>query len=780
MDEFELDVDDLYSTPAQIAAMVVADDEEELEPPSIEDCVRYLAGVCNYASTWDGHGFNKFDAEYGHKLAAKPEWTDWDRFHGWKLIQKYIRTQLIPAGFAADLVPQPEQPKKPEPIRRVVLGETVEGSPAYYHGWFLIDRRHVDNFQELRAAEASIPGRSWWRDDSQNPAPFYTVVPADATSAKALREYAEKYDFELGPGVPERFYDLIDRAERLISMSRAVRPMSEVTYPEEVLVGRAMTDAERAQIGQDTGETPPPGTLWRLWSHQVAGLQYLDEALKEALEAHDKEASVSATHGALIADQMGTGKTATVLKWVQLHDLFPLLVICPASLKYNWEEEVDKWLPGRKARVLEGTRSQPVSGDVVIANYDIFRMEKNAAQPNEVNGVTFSISMREWGLVTNDECHFLKNPEALRTQMVKRILEEQEQALRMGMSGSPVLNRTQEFVPQLEILNLLKHFGSKHQFERLYCHSWGDRKELNRKLREIPGYLCRTKDHHAFSPDGYLVPLDRIPVYHLPLEMRERNDPEEIRAQIERYGYEFVEGAMRLPPKHRTVQLMTLDNRQEYDRAMAEFREWLREELAKYDDGMERFIRALRAEVLVKIEKLRQLCVKGKMRSALEYIEDILESGEKTVVFVTHTWAEEQVLDRLGKFNPCLITGGQEMRERHEEVTAFQSDPNRLLMVAKLRAGGLGINLTAASRCEMLELDWNPGNQDQGEDRLHRGGQEHPVTIDYLFAAHTIDQTISNLIDAKRSEVTAAIHGGEVEENALIGQMLQAILEDAD
>jgi SWI/SNF-related matrix-associated actin-dependent regulator 1 of chromatin subfamily A len=745
MDDLTFDFD-LSAPGAKVEAPATIEAPVEVAP-KLFDIVQFLAGRCDGARTWDGAGFNKLDAPWGHDLAnkAEGEWTHRDEMRAYRYSVKY-RRQLVEAGFNVSLIEAPKEPVYDPP--ELLLDMLPSGD-------FKLVYRHLPpaEFEAMRYAVSRLPGR--YSDRTEEDGFFWRFKP-DGTNAKALRDFVKLHpEFLVSDAAKQAFHDLVDRAELLVEMSRANTPSDKFSPVDE-----------------------------RLWPHQNAGIEYVREALKDRIKADGRHG-----HGCMIADQMGTGKTATSLLSALDGGAFNrdskkngLLVIVPASVKHNWKREAEFWLgphvPDLKVRVLDGTGMQPIDGDVVIVNYDVLRWSRN--DPGDVNDLMFMLLMRDWYGVVIDECHYLKNEKALRSEAVSHLLTELEVPFLLMMSGSPILNRTDEFVSQLDLLGVLKHFGNRHNFERAYCGRGGDRKELNRKLREIPGYLARLKDHHAFTPDSMLVPLDRVPVWVLPTEMRLRGDAAEIKAQIERHGYEFIEGAMKLPAKIRTIDLMELDNRREYEFAMTQFREWLREQLREVDGGMEKFIKMMRAEVLIRIEKLRQLCVRGKMRAMKQWISDFLEeSDEKLVVFVQHTWTEDQLMAHLKDYKPCLVTGGQASHVRDNEWMTFQNDPTRRVLIAKLQAGGVGINLTAASHAVMAELGWNPGNQDQGEDRLHRGGQTKQVTIHYHFAAGTIDQTISQLIDSKRSEVTAATHGGEAEENAMIGQMLEAILDAA-
>lgn len=748
---FEFNADDLFAEvvtePVRIA-------------PSLEDCVRFLSSLdTDYATVQNGAGWNKLDRERGHKLAMidHENWSDWDRQWAWKSTRKYVNTQLIPNGLNADLIPEPPAPKIPEPVK--VIDVMSEGM---YSGDFCIKVKHLPTveFNNIRSNVYSVPGRHY------DPNSKSWIVSPDRVSAAALRKFAQDQGFEVTSEATDLIFELCDRADAYARMSRAVKP-SEVF------------------------ETPDS----RLWEAQQAGVEYILMATQKAVMTGGQNG-----HGCYVVDEMGTGKTATALMAAyeaarRRGEELRVLWICPANTKYNAQREAYHWLgkcrdpycdkphldtphiADLKVTVCEGRGVQSIAGHVVIVNYDLLGTDEDG----ELNPLSFLISMGGWNGIVADESHYAKNPIAARTQAVMELYKA-EIPFKLAMSGSPVLNRTEEMVPMLEALGLLKFFGNANAFKGMYAGRDGNRKELNMKLREIPGWLGRMKRDHVFTPDGMLIPLDRVPASDMPAELRDAERKHEARRWLERCGYEWVEGAMQqLPNKSREVNLMEMPPKwlTEYTRVLTQFREWLLEYYSSIDteNGRDRWMSSMRNEILVQIGKLRQICALGKVDPAASWIEDVLVSDEKLVVFVAHRETQARLVKKLARWNPLTIYGGQSALERDKVVQTFQHDPNSRLIIAQLQAGGEGINLTAACHVAILEQAWNPGKLDQATDRIDRGGQKRDVTMHFLFSAKTIDQRMSEIVDTKRIETTAAIHGGEAEQNSMIGQMLEAVID---
>lgn len=736
----------LLNARTKTAAPSAPKQEQLIPAPGLDECMRFLAGHdTDYARELNGVGFSKFDVERGHRLAstAIERWSQWDHVWAFEKTRWYHR-QFEEAGIRIDLIARPPKPTKPEPIRELRLEP---------NGTFVLHYQHLDleEFNRTRTLAGGIAGRRFvghgdvtWR------------IPADGESAKGLRDFCEKAGWSMPADVRERVEQLENAAPKLIAMSRATRPTAD--FEQQV------RDLELKR---------------ELWLAQMAGMEYLREV----------------NYVALVADEMGTGKTALTLAAAKLAGCFDrdredgrygLLVIVPATLRPNWAREAESVL-GMKATVINGTHVQKLAGPIVVVNYDVFWKDSPVHE----------LALAREGLqgfagVICDESHYLKTPDARRTVGVKELLDHAKELdesgipFRLLLSGSPILNRVQEFVAPLGMVGLLDHFGGEYRFRGHYCtRDSYVLKELNSKLREV-GYLCRLKDHHAFAPDGQFLHINDVPEHAAPVELRQRDQDddidkarvEELREHMARYGWELVEGSMKLPPKVRIVHNLPIDNRKEYEYAMRMFQQWLWEQLQDMDGGIDAFRRALRAEVLVRIEKLKQLCVKGKLKSAIRWVEDFLADGDhKLVLFVEHDFPMEAITAHFSGEIVATVTGGQSMDRRQGEIDRFQADPDCRVMVSKLKAGGVGITLTAAADVAFLELGWNPGTHDQAEDRLHRGGQTRSVTAHYLLAEQTIDQTISELIDEKRSTVTAATHGGEVGEDSLLGALLGKVVD---
>jgi hypothetical protein len=417
-----------------------------------------------------------------------------------------------------------------------------------------------------------------------------------------------------------------------------------------------------------------------------------------------------------IADEQGLGKTVEALAALEADDAFPAIVVCPASLKLNWEREARKWLPHRSIAVVEGRVAVPQTGDITILNYEIV-----AAHRDELARV------RPRALVV-DESHYCKNPKAKRTQAVRRLAGAvRDDGLRLALTGTPVLNHAEDLISQLRVLGRLEDFGSGARFSR-----------------QFQGPLTEERLH-----------------WHLRRRCFVRRLKSEVLPQ--------------LPAKRRVVVPVALDNEREYRLAERDVIEWLREQPLDLSELNARIAATLRAERLAQLTTLQRLAARGKLNAALAWIHDFLESGEPLVVFARHVDVQRAVLERFP--DALHLLGADSMGERDDAVRAFQDPDGPRLIVAATRVGAQGITLTRASNVAFLELEWTPAMHDQAEDRCHRIGQRDAVTAWYLLAAGSIDETMAELVESKRGHIAAVTDGRRLDGEGLVDGVVRELRE---
>jgi SWI/SNF-related matrix-associated actin-dependent regulator of chromatin subfamily A-like protein 1 len=552
----------------------------------------------------------------------------------------------------------------------VQIGEDGEPHFTVFHIW---DRGPATDFRELSEAHpVHRPGRFFLRD-----APWGVAVPADPALAPQLTDYLEAHP-ELR--VEEPASELL---EELVAEHERASETVALSYAEDA-------ELEGLELG---GELHP---------FQRAGVRY-----------------ALARRRTFIADEQGLGKTVQALATIEKDDAFPTVVVCPASMKLVWEREAKHWLPHRKVAVLGGRTDETwdeetAAAEIVVLNYDI--LDWHADRLAEIQPRALIL----------DESHYVKNARAARTKAALELAERlPDDALRLALTGTPILNRAEELVSQLRVLGRLKDFGSGARLTRRF-RSAGSDDRLHWNLR-AHCYVRRTKEQV----------LPQLPA-----------------------------------KRHDTVPVL-LSNEHEYRLAERDVIAWLQTLPLDLRTIDAKVAAALRAEQLVRLNNLRQLAARGKLPTALAWIADFLESGEPIVVFAEHIATQKAVLERFP--GALHILGSDTSVERQRAVDSFQSEDGPQLIVCSLKAASQGITLTRASNVAFLELDWTPARHDQAEDRLHRIGQDSAVTAWYLLAPDTIDETMAELLERKRSLIDAVTDGQVRDEERLVDAVVREL-----
>ena len=706
----------------------------------LETAVTALAAKCDGASTEDGAGFNKVDSFFGKSMAAKPsyDWTANQSRALWRMIEKY-KKQLLNYGVDYSAIPEPPLTRK-SPVQKhmVVKRDRIIVTFDY-------DPHMVSSIKELpKFSRKYDPSTKVW-----------TIIPT-TDNVEKIADFASHYEFEVGNGVYDLLAKVTEQSKELLEGSRA-----------------AGSDFVIEGLG---GE---------LYPFQRAGVEY-----------------AVAAERCFIADQMGLGKTVEALATIWVKKAFPAIVVCPASVKYNWALETLKWLPDIKVGMVQSKQfyrvhrlgdgraylekdrhNLPGAYDIIIINYDLLKprphtwechtgyvnnkgkeykigdiiiepisgwnkdaktLAKQHFEPDgygeSKNGIIEKFLKIKPQALIMDESHFCKNFKSQRAKGVTQLSKGIE--MRLALSGTPLLNRPSELISQLTILGRLEDMGGFWGFAERYCAAHRGRfgmdmsgsqnlEELNNMMRRIC-YIRRTKPQVL---------------------------PE-------------------LPPKQRSDVMLDLDNRKEYNEARDDLVKWLKENAKLESDFLESIAneseddqkiltsdyrvtaeaKAARALQLVRIEHLKQLAAKGKMVMAIKWIENFLEGDQKLVVFATHIDIQKMLIEKFT--GSAHILGEDSSEKRQQNIEKFQKDENCQLIVCSLKAGGVGITLTAASDVVFLELGWTPADHSQAEDRCHRIGQEDNVMAWYLLANDSIDMDITELINEKRVVVDAATEGG--------------------
>ena len=481
-------------------------------------------------------------------------------------------------------------------------------------------------------------------------------------------------------------------------------------------VDRAWLDfRKRLRAAQDTAATVPATLHAELRPYQEEGYRWMIRLSTWGA-------------GACLADDMGLGKTVQAIA-VMLHraSLGPALVVSPVSVQPNWSSEVRRFAPSLTVKTLNaGSRAEILdslgAGDLLVTSYGLLQSEEKA------------LTAVEWATVTLDEAHAIKNYNT-KTSKAAMLLKA---GFRMVLTGTPIQNHLGEMWNIFQFINpgllgTLQHFN-----ERFIKPVDKDTRKCLKKLI-TPFILRRTKT----------AVLDE------------------------------------LPPKTEIIRKIALSTEE------MSFYEVLRRravESIRNDDSPQG---ARHLKALAEITRLRQACCNMKMvdpkiniestklGTFLEIADELKENGHRALVFsqfVTHLSIVRKALDKQG-FSYQYLDGATPTAKREMAVKKFQAGESDLFLIS-LKAGGLGLNLTAADFVIHLDPWWNPAVEDQASDRAHRIGQNRPVTVYRLVTEHTIEEKIIQLHNTKRDLADSLLEGSDRSAKLSMDELLALIREE--
>lgn len=424
-------------------------------------------------------------------------------------------------------------------------------------------------------------------------------------------------------------------------------------------------------------------------------------------------------------DEPGLGKTLQSIATINLADSFPCLVICPSSLKINWQREWEKFTDKKAMILTDKVRDtwtfffQTGMHQVFIVNYEslkkYFVQRIKKAEGWTLRDVEFRNSINLFKSVIIDESHRCKSASTQQAKFCKGICTGKEWVIEL--TGTPVVNRPKDLVPQLAILDRMNDFGGYKTFVDRYCS--GQREASN--LKELNFNLWQ---YCMFRREKSLVLTD-------------------------------------LPDKIRQVNSCEITNRKEYMDAERDLIMYLQKYKNADDD---KIAKAMRGEVMVRINILRQISARGKVRDVIEFVKDFRENGKKMILFCSL----HEVVDQLKRYFPTAVsvTGRDSQDEKQRAVDAFQNNPKADIIICSIKAAGVGLTLTASSNVAFVEFPWTYADCCQCEDRAHRIGQKDSVTCYYFLGRRTIDEKVYRIIQEKKNIANAVTGSTEdIEEN---------------
>ncbi|HVS69000.1 MAG TPA: DEAD/DEAH box helicase [Mycobacteriales bacterium] len=442
----------------------------------------------------------------------------------------------------------------------------------------------------------------------------------------------------------------------------------------------------------------------------------------------------------LLADEPGLGKTAQALLAAKAAGAFPLLVVVPNVVKTSWAREAAMWTPDHKATVVHGDGEDvDAFSDIVVVNYDILGRHV---------GWLGRFGFR--GMIV-DEAHFIKNKSSQRSQNVldlsRKIRERTPRPLLMALTGTPLINDIEDFLAIWEFLGWIS--GGEVEPELLHAL------EANGTTPVDPGFY----------------PLARDTVIEMGVVRRRKVDvAKDIPARRIADVPVELEGAAGTSVRAAEKKLVTklvkrydsaIKARKDGDQVvgvdLAVVRQVCARELRNADENDD----GDGENVFAMMRRIGQ----AKAELAADYAAQLARNAGKVVFFAKHIDvmdAAEQLFEKRG-IGYSSIRGGQATKKRSAAIDSFVSDPDVQIIVCSLTAAGVGINLQVSSNVVLAELSWTAAEQTQAIDRVHRIGQDQPVTAWRIIAAQTVDARVADLIGAKATLAARALDAEDVE-----------------
>jgi len=456
----------------------------------------------------------------------------------------------------------------------------------------------------------------------------------------------------------------------------------------------------------------------------------------------------------LLADEPGLGKTAQSVLAASVANAYPMLAVVPNVVKINWAREVQRWTPQRRVTVIHGDgHDVDAFADIFVVNYTV--LDRHLSW----------LSTFGFRSMVVDEAHFVKNLTSQRSQHVlalgERIRENSPggDPLLLALTGTPLINDVEDFNAIWRFLGWVK--GG----------------------RPGPELMRRLESAGLTPADRGFYSAARSSVIEMGIVRRRK-----------------VDVAKDLPDKRIADIPVELDDeaarsiraseRELGQRLLASYRRLLQARENERGDGQDGLLAvAASASVEVDEELMRRVCVQelesskgnggggenvftmvrriGQAKAALaaDYTAQLARSVGKVVFFAKHIDVmdtAERILAE-SELRTVSIRGDQTGAQRQHAIDAFQKDPNVSVAVCSLLAAGVGLNLHAASNVVLAELSWTAAEQQQAIDRVHRIGQDEPVTAWRILAAQTIDGRIAELIDSKQGLAARALDGSDEE-----------------
>ena len=518
-------------------------------------------------------------------------------------------------------------------------------------------------------------------------------------------DYINTYH-DVKPKVARKWVDLDTYFAKKFAEEKYLLEVPETIYVEKLLVEKEKSYHIWGKFFEKDELTElwvPKSALIKTHTIEKVDIDYSKYDHRPPL-THQKEAieKLVGSKRFILADDMGLGKTTSTIIAALETGVKKILIICPASLKINWQREIENYTD-RSVYISEGKKFS-TEDDFVIINYDIL---KNFYDLKDINNSL--ITQGNFDLIILDEAHYVSNGQAARTKLVNSFTKNCKRV--WLLTGTPMTNRPMNY------FNLLSIVDSPT------TQNW-----MAYAIRYCGGYQFMAGKRKVWNVAG-ATNLE---------ELRDRTS----RQVLRRLKTEVLD----LPEKIITPVYLKLKSKL-YEELMGEYYEWFDKNPNESNSLTVQFS---------KLMKVRQVIAEEKIKDTIELSENILEQGKKVIIFTNFTETLNKIADHFGK-QAVRLDGSTSKPQRQYAVDQFQENEKVKVFVGNLRAAGVGITLTAAEAVIMNDLSFVPGDLSQGEDRAYRYGQNNSVSIYYPLFINSIESIIYDMVNEKKKNINTVM-----------------------
>jgi SWI/SNF-related matrix-associated actin-dependent regulator 1 of chromatin subfamily A len=464
----------------------------------------------------------------------------------------------------------------------------------------------------------------------------------------------------------------------------------------------------------------PKGALLKTHRTEDIKVDYAKYSHRPPLE-HQKIAieSLAGSKRYILADDMGLGKTTSTIIAALETDAKKILIICPATLKINWQREIENY-SDRPVYICEG-KNFSTEHDFVIVNYDII---KNFYDLKDKQNSL--ITQSNFDLVIIDEAHYIQNAQAQRTKLINSFAKDINRV--WLLTGTPMTSRPMNY---FNLLNII---------ESPVAQNW-----MAYAIRYCQGYQFNAGKRKIWNVSG-ASNLE---------ELRDRTSRQVLRR--------LKEDVLDLPDKIITPVYLRLKSK-EYETEVGEYYDWYENKKEESKSLTIQFSRLM---------KVRQIIAEEKIKQTIELAENIIEQGKKVIIFTNFTDTLRKIHEHFGK-QSVYLDGSCTKPQRQYAVDQFQENEKIKVFVGNLKAAGVGITLTAGEACIMNDLSFVPSDHSQAEDRAYRYGQKSNVSVYYPIFENTIEGIIYDMLTNKKN-IFETVMGDNIEKGDIVEQMMNLI-----